>query len=145
MRSIFVAQNHPIEGFSKELAIENALDRDLIQSTSLMSGFTSPLSREKAAHLTTKLLSSIHYKPAKVYPSHSYEDQNVISPDHVASIYYLQQNGIMGSSTGGQFNPTKNLTLEEGLSIANQLYKLYSASPYSYINKLKKSLLQPNF
>lgn len=139
MQTIFMAQGGDLGGFSKDLAINQALAEDLIQSTSLLSGFNSPISRESAAYLTAQLLSSVNYNPVKTHPLHFYRDQHLISKEYMHAVYYLQQNGIMGSSIKGDFNPKENLTLEEGLSVATQLYKLYSASPYSYINRSKKA------
>ena len=141
MRTIYIAENGSVEGFSKRLAIDHALELKLIHSTSLLSGFNAPLSRETAASITTQLLSSVNYKPTLVYPSHSYEDLNLAYADDVPSIYYLQQTGIMGSHKGGNFYPKENLTLEHGISIATQVYKMYSNSPYSYINKIQKGYL----
>ena len=139
MRTVYIGENRSLTGFSKDFAIHEALEQDLIQSTSLLSGFNRPLTRETAASLISQLLSSINYKPTLVYPSHLYKDLHGVSVDSMPSIYYLQQTGIMGSYKGGNFRPHENLTLEEGLSIATQIYKLYSNSPYSYINKFKKA------
>lgn len=139
MRTAYIAQNKGLEGFSQDHAIDKALEENLIQNTSLLSGFNEPINRETVADLTSKFLSTLEYHPMKVYDSHFYEDLNLTYPDYVASIYYLQQTGIMGSHKGGNFNPQGNLTLEEGLSIATNFYKLYSNSLSSYINKYKKT------
>lgn len=136
VRTIYVAQNNTLEGFSADIARDKALEWGLVQDCSLLSGFNGPLNRDTAAHLTTKLLSFIDYNPSKVYASHYNEDSHLADPDYLPSIYYLQQTGIIG--TGENFYPKEKLTLEEGLSIITQVYKLYSTSPYSYINKYKK-------
>ncbi len=137
MRTIYVAENKTLDGFSNDLSIGQALEHDLIASTSLLSGFYDPITRETAASVSHKLLSSISYRPVLVYPAHTYEDSNLINLDYLSSIYNLQQSAIMGSIKGGNFHPKENLTLEEALSVATQIYKLYSTSPYSYINAYK--------
>ncbi|HHX62752.1 MAG TPA: D-alanyl-D-alanine carboxypeptidase [Epulopiscium sp.] len=138
MRTTYLAENKNLEGFSNDLAINHALEWDLIQNTSLLSGFNDSLNRETAASLTTQLLSSLDYKPTLVYSPQAYEDFDLISPDKISSINYLQQGGIMDSRADTYFYPKEAFTLEEGLSLATQLYKLYSNSPYSFINRFKK-------
>lgn len=140
MRTIYLAQNGILEDYTSGLAINNALKWNLIESDSLLSGFNNPISRETSADLTAKLLSSLSYDPAIIYPLYPYKDLDGIAPDYRASVYYLQQRGIMGSK-GGYFSPEENLTYEGAISIATTLYKQYSTSPRSYINEIKKRLL----
>ena len=91
--------------------------------------------------MVTKLLESVGYRPNKLFPTHYYEDLDLASSDYVPAIYYLQETGIMGSYKGGYFYPHEHLTVEQGLSVARQLYKLYASSPYSYLHKTQKRLL----
>lgn len=134
MRTIYASENKTSDGFSNDLALNQALRQGLILNTSLLSGFYAPITREKAASISVKLLSSINYKPILVYPAHTYEDSNLANPDYLSSIYNLQQSGIMELPESNKFSPKNNLTMEEALSVATQIYKLYSISPYSFIN-----------
>lgn len=128
MRTIYVAQNETSDNFSNDLAINQALAWNLIENTSLLSGFNDSLSRKEAALLTTELLAYLHYDGPKVYPVKQYSDHNEISMDYNSPIYTLQQRGIMGSSIGGDFRPNEDLSFQEALALVNQIYKLYSNS-----------------
>ena len=140
MRTIYLSEHKTLDGFSTEMAINNALALGLIANTSLLSGFNHPISRETGASLVTELLRTINYQPLPLYSPHHYKDQNLMASNNVASITYLQQRGIMGSNNSDHFYPQDPLTLEEGLSLISQVYKLYSNSTDSYINKYKKGL-----
>lgn len=140
MRTVHIAENRRLEDFSSTLAISHALESGLIDSDSLLSGFNQPINREASADLTAKLLSSLNYNPTALYPLTPYEDKDGMTPDYLSAIYYLQQRGLMGSA-GGYFSPKENLTYESALSIATKLYKRYSISPYSSVNRIKKRLL----
>ena len=139
MRTVYIAQNKHLEGFDPLLSFDQAIGWDLIHNTSLLSGFNDPLTRETAADMVTKLLESVGYRPNKLFPTHYYEDLDLASSDYVPAIYYLQETGIMGSYKGGYFYPHEHLTVEQGLSVARQLYKLYASSPYSYLHKTQKT------
>ncbi len=141
MRAAYVAENKSLDGFSQAIAISKALEWGLVEDTSLLSGFNAPINRDTAAYLTNKFLTSLNYDPIEIYKAQFYEDENLISSNYLRSTTYLQQTGIMGSHKGGHFYPTENLTLEEGLSISTQVYKLYANSLSSYINKYKRRLL----
>lgn len=140
MRTIYLSEHQSLDGFSKDFAINQALDLGLIPNTSILSGFNDPISRETGASLVAELLQAINYQPISLYPMLVYQDQNLMAPNNLASIYYLQQREIMGSNNSNYFYPQDQLTLEEGLSLITQIYKLYSSSPQSYINKYKNPL-----
>ena len=135
IRTIYIAQTGGLDGFSYELASNNALDCGLIKNSSIISRCNEPISREDAASVMTQLLSHLRYQPIAIYPQKIYLDDDSISNNLRLSIYYLQQRGLMGSYKDKEFNPQRKLTLEEGISLATKLYQSYSNSPSRFINK----------
>lgn len=134
MRTVHMAQFKNLDGFSSETAKEDALSQNLIQSLSLLSGYNDPLTRESAAGLTFQLISNLHHKPVTLYPTKPYTDKDSITPHLLPGVYNLQQTGLMGSHTGGAFQPKQSITWEQALSIAMRLYQSYANSPQSFVN-----------
>ena len=137
MRTVHMAQNKSLDGFSDQASVDYALNWELIKSSSILSGYNDPLDRETAATLTSKLVSHLHYNPVHIYPVHHYVDHDTISPHTLSGIYELQQTGFMGSPKGGLFQPKELITHEQALSIATKLYNSYINSPQSFVNALK--------
>ena len=130
MRTVYMAQNESLEGFSSQAAIAQALSSKLIESTSVLSGYNDPINRETVATLTAQLLAKLSYKPIAIYPTRHYTDHETISPHMLSGIYDLQQSGIMGSYKGGSFEPKGSLSWEQGLSLVMRVYQLYGNSLY---------------
>ncbi|NLI89541.1 MAG: D-alanyl-D-alanine carboxypeptidase [Epulopiscium sp.] len=139
MRTVYISQNKNLEGFSSESSIGMAIKLGIIPNDSYLSGLKAPITREDAAKLTSDLLRSIGYDPVPLHNPHNYKDEHLISQDNLPAIYYLQSRNIMGSIDEDYIYPKEHLTYEAALSIVNKLYKLYSTSPYSYINITQKS------
>lgn len=135
IRTIYISQAGGLDGFSNEFATDNALDWGLIKNSSPISRCNEPITREEAAYSISQLLSYLRYQPVVIYPQKMYQDNDAISKDLLSSIYHLQQAGLMGSHKDIEFNPQRNLTLEEGISLAIKLYQSYANSPSRFINK----------
>ena len=142
MRTVHIAQTKTLDGFSRQQAVEDALNWNLIQSTSILSGYNDPINRETAAALTAQLLAHLNYKPIAIYPTRHYMDHETMSPHMLDEIYDLQQSGIFGSYSSGSYNdapfgPKEFLSREQGLSIVIKLYQLYGNSVSRYFPNQK--------
>lgn len=134
-RTVAVAHSQAPDELSNTDALNYALEHNLIASSSILSGINEPINRQNAAVLLYEFLDSLNYKPYEIYPYNVYDDNDSISIDALNSIYFLQKSGLLGSYKDGNFNPEKNLTLEEAISISTKLYKIYSNSLEAKLNK----------
>ena len=112
--------------YDMRTAVEKAYTIGLINGTS--ADKFSPrdlLTREQTAKIICTLISKIEGKTPDPAGLPDYLDAMNISDWALASVAFVQENGIMMGSSTGQFNPRDNLTREEALVVVERLIVQY--------------------